>query len=117
MKIAVISPNPGHLQDIRQVTEGRGHTALLYEGGKSRMRDIADRDRPDVMLVDGICCDVGELSHVEDVTSRHPGTVVVLLCSTHTPEFLINSMRAGVREVLPSPAPREALEAALDRVE
>ncbi|MBK0394011.1 AAA family ATPase [Ramlibacter algicola] len=117
MKIAAISPHPGHLQDIRQVAEGRGHAVVLHEGGKSRMRDIADRDRPDVMLVDGICCDVAELSHVEDVTARHPGTVVLLMCSIHTPEFLINSMRAGVREVLPSPAPREALEAALDRIE
>ena len=116
MKIAVISPNPRHLQDIREVAEACGHTAVVFEGGKSRMREVADREEPDMMLVDGICCDVAELAHVEDVTTRHPSTSVVLLCSTHTPEFLINSMRAGVREVLPSPMPREALEAAIDRV-
>ena len=32
-----------------------------------------------------------------------PGLAVVLLCATHTPDFLIGAMRAGVREVLPSP--------------
>jgi pilus assembly protein CpaE len=42
---------------------------------------------------------------------------VILLCSTHTPEFLINSMRAGVREVLPSPVTAPALEAAVVRVD
>jgi pilus assembly protein CpaE len=33
-----------------------------------------------------------------------------------TPEFLINSMRAGVREVLPSPVSAPALEAAVNRL-
>ncbi len=41
---------------------------------------------------------------------------MILLCATHTPEFLINSMRAGVREVLPSPVTAAALEAAVSRV-
>ena len=68
------------------------------------------------MLVDGICCDTHELEHVEHVTTHHPSIAVILLCSTHTPEFLINSMRAGVREVLPSPVTAPALEAAVGRV-
>src|SRR5437868_6419217 len=109
MKIAVISPSNTHLQQIRSVLEARSHGALLYEGGKSRMREVADREQPDLMLVDGICCDTGELVHVEHVTTQYPAMAVVLLCSTHTPEFLLNSMRAGVREVLPSPVPRDAL--------
>jgi pilus assembly protein CpaE len=116
MKIAVISPNGAHLQEIRGVLESRSHDVLLYEGGKSRMREIAERDHPEMILVDGICCDVHELVHVEDVTTHHPDTAVLLMCSTHTPEFLIQSMRAGVREVLPSPAPRDLLESAVDRV-
>jgi pilus assembly protein CpaE len=53
---------------------------------------------------------------VEHVTTHHPRTAVVLLCASHTPEFLLNSMRAGVREVLPSPVTAGALEAAIDRV-
>ena len=31
------------------------------------------------MVVDGICCDPGELAHVEYVTSQYPATAVVLL--------------------------------------
>ena len=80
------------------------------------MREIAEREQPDLMLVDGMCCDTAELTQVEFVTNQHPSLVVILLCSTNNPEFLINSMRAGVREVLPSPVTAAALEAAVDRV-
>jgi pilus assembly protein CpaE len=40
-----------------------------------------------------------------------------MLCSQQTPEFLINAMRAGVREVLPSPVQSASLGAALARAE
>ncbi len=114
MKIAVISPNPHHLAGIGQLLEARAHAVLLFEGGKTRMQEIADSEQPDMMLVDGICCDTGELSHVEHVTTHHPGITVVLMCSAHTSDFLINAMRAGVREVLPSPVTKEALVGAVD---
>jgi pilus assembly protein CpaE len=116
MKIAVISPSRSHLDEVGRLLEAKGHTPCLYEGGKSRMRDVAERDEPELMLVDGMCCDTAELSQVEFVTTHHPSLAVILLCSTHTPEFLINSMRAGVREVLPSPVTATALEAAVGRV-
>lgn len=116
MKIAVISPSRNHLEAIESVLQAQGHAVVRFDGGKSRMREVAEREQPDLMLVDGICCDAGELLHVEHVTSHHPAIAVILLCSTHTPEFLINSMRVGVREVLPSPVPTAALEAAVNRV-
>lgn len=116
MKIAVISPNRRHLEEVGGVLEANGHTTSMFEGGKSRMREIAEREQPDLMLVDGMCCDTAELAQVEYVTTHHPSVAVVLLCSSHTPEFLINSMRAGVREVLPSPVTAPALEAAVSRV-
>lgn len=116
MKIVLISPSRSHLDAMGAALETHGHAVLRLDGGKSRMRDIAEQEAPDLMLVDGMCCDIEELVHVEHVTTHHPGTAVILLCSTHTPEFLINSMRAGVREVLPSPAAPAALQAAVGRV-
>ncbi|HUR88788.1 MAG TPA: AAA family ATPase [Ramlibacter sp.] len=116
MKIAILSPNRKHLDDMGAVLQAGGHRVLLAEGGKTRMRAMADDERPDVMIVDGMCCDPDELVLVEQVTAAHPALRVLLLCALHTPEFLIASMRAGVREVLPSPPPREALEAAVARL-
>jgi len=115
MKIAVISPNKNHLQEIGRTLEVQSHGVTLVEGGKSKMRAVAESDAPDLMLVDGMCCDTDELTLVEHITMHFPKVAVILLCATHTPEFLLNSMRAGVREVLPSPASASAIEAAVSR--
>ncbi|SFB33312.1 pilus assembly protein CpaE [Collimonas sp. OK607] len=116
MKIAVISPNINNLQEMGRILGTHSHSATLVEGGKSRMRIVAEQEQPDLMLVEGMCCDPTELAQVEYVTTHHPSIAVILLCATHTPEFLINSMRAGVREVLPSPVTASALEAAVSRI-
>jgi pilus assembly protein CpaE len=116
MKIAVISPNRQHLQDAAAALKAANHEVACHEGGKSHLRAVAEREQPDLMLADGMCCDPAELAQVEWVTSHFPDTAVVLMCSAHTPEFLLNSMRAGVREVLPSPAPAEAIVGAVARI-
>lgn len=116
MKITLISPNNNHLQDMGRVLEAHSHAVTRIDGGKSRMRAVAEQDQPDLMLVDGMCCDPHELVQVEYVTTHYPKIAVILLCATQSPEFLINSMRAGVREVLPSPVSAEALQAAVSRI-
>lgn len=116
MKIAVISPNKNHLQNIGKDLEAHAHSPVLIDGGKTRMRAVAEQHYPDLMLVDGMCCDPHELVQVEQVITDFPRMAVILLCASQTPEFLINSMRAGVREVLPSPVSPEALQAAVSRI-
>lgn len=116
MKIAVISPSMTHLHEMGRVLSNNSHVPVLIEGGKSKMRETAEREEPDMMLVDGMCCDPNELGQVEYVTTHHPNIAVVLMCASTSPDFLINSMRAGVREVLPSPATPAALEAAVKRI-
>ena len=80
------------------------------------MATVAPESHPDLMLVDGMCCAPHELALVEQLTSTHPEIAVLLMCAMQTPEFLLQAMRVGVREVLPSPVPPEALEAAVARV-
>lgn len=116
MKIAILSPSREHLGSMGATLEALGHDVVCAEGGKTRMRSLAEKEEPQLMLVDGMCCDSAELAHVDEVATHHPGVAVILLCAMHTPEFLINSMRAGVREVLPSPPSAAALEGAVDRI-
>lgn len=116
MKIAIISPSKTHLEEMGKVLEAQSHAVILVEGGKTRMRQVVEQEQPDLMVVEGMCCDPNELALVEYITTHHPKVAVILLCATQTPEFLINSMRAGVREVLPSPATPAALEAAVSRM-
>lgn len=114
MKIAIISPNPHNLQEFKKTLSA--HRVTLVEGGKGKMRAVAEAEHPDLMLVEGMCCDAGELVQVEHVTTHHPRTAVILLCANLSPDFLLSAMRCGVREVLPSPVSPEALEAAVSRV-
>jgi pilus assembly protein CpaE len=110
MKIAVVSPNKVQLNEIGKLLQAASHVAVLVEGGAARLGRVAEEDEPDLMLIEGIGCDAGSLGPIEEMTARHPDMAVVLLCHACAPEFLINAMRAGVREVLPWPvAPAELL--------
>lgn len=116
MKIALISPNVKNLQETSRALEAASHSVLLIDGGRERLRAVAEQEQPDLMLVEGVSCDAVELGNVEYVTTHYPNVAVMLLCANHMPEFLISAMRAGVREVIPSPAPAGALEAAVSRL-
>ncbi len=116
MKIALISPSPAHLTDMVQVLKDASHTVMAFEGGKSRLREVAQAHHPDLVFVDGICRDISELTQVQQTTAEDPSLSVVLLCSSHTPDFLLEAMRSGVREVLPSPPTSESLLAAVERL-
>lgn len=119
MKIAVISPNPQHLEEIGRhlQMQDRARAVTLHEGGISRLRVLADQLRPDLVLLDSMCRDLEDLPVLEHVSAQHPHTALVMMCANHTPEFLINAMRVGVREVLKSPVTRETLVAAVERIE
>jgi pilus assembly protein CpaE len=118
LKIAAISPNPTHLADIgRYLQEDASRSVSLHEGGITKLRVLADQLRPDVVILDSMCRDRDDLPVLEYLSAQHPHTIVVMLCANHTPEFLINAMRAGVREVLNSPVTREVLLAAVGRIE
>ncbi|MFL6674049.1 MAG: CpaE family protein [Massilia sp.] len=116
MKIAVISPNKIHLNEIGKLLQAASHVAVLTEGGRDKLRQVAEQDEPELMLVDGACCEAAALAQVEDLTTRHPHIAVVLLCAGCSPEFLLSAMRAGVREVLSSPVTAAELEAAVNRI-
>jgi pilus assembly protein CpaE len=61
--------------------------------------------------------DPEELLPVEQITAEHPQLAVLMLCAQQSPEFLLRAMRAGVREVLPSPPAPASLLMAVDRVQ
>lgn len=116
MKIAVISPNADSLQEMGRILNGQSRTVALVEGGKDRMRAVADQEKPHLMILESVCPDTSELTEVERVTTQFPDMAVVLLCGNHTPDFLLNAMRAGVREILQAPINASALEAAVNRM-
>jgi pilus assembly protein CpaE len=119
LKIAVISPNSAHLEDIGRYlqTPNGSRSVALHEGGMSKVRVVADQQRPDLIILDSMCRDLEGIPVLEYVGAQHPHTVIVMLCANHTPDFLIHAMRAGVREVLKSPVTKEVLLSAVERIE
>ena len=119
MKIALISPSTKSLHDLSLMLDqgSRANKIVLHEGGLSKLRTVAEQERPDIIIVEGLYHDASELAPVEFVTTHFPQMIVIMLCPHHTSDFLINAMRAGVREVLPSPVSKAALEAAILRAE
>ncbi|MFB9240769.1 AAA family ATPase [Massilia antarctica] len=115
MKIAIVSPDKLRLDEIGQQLAAGAHALRPSVGGAADLLALAGRGQPDLMLVDG-CADSAGLAAIAALTSRHPHIAVVLLCAICTPDFLINAMRAGVREVLPAPLAHADLEAALARI-
>jgi pilus assembly protein CpaE len=119
MKISVISPSPQSSQEIAAILEQADPSRVIarHQGGISKLASLAEQDRPDVVIVEGLCHDAAELAPIEALTTRFPQMIVIMLCSQQSSEFLINAMRVGVREVLSSPVTKVPLEAAMARAE
>lgn len=117
MKIAAITQNQQYLDDIRQFLAdlGEAHQLFFVHGDVNQIVAVAEQVHPDLLFLEGSCHDKEELQNLGRATSRFPGMGVVLLCPTQTPDFLIEAMRVGVREVLATPPARPALLEAVDR--
>ena len=78
-----------HLEDIgRYLQTPNGSRAVaLHEGGMSKVRVVADQQRPDLIILDSMCRDLEELPVLEYVSAQHPHTVIVMLCANHIARF------------------------------
>lgn len=120
MKIAVLSADKSHMEQVRQMLAGDSaptHTLFPVEGGTDRLAAVADQQWPDVMIVDSSHPGVAELTLFERVLSSHPSLALILVCDGTATEFTISAMRIGVRDILQWPLEKETLLAAIRRVE
>jgi pilus assembly protein CpaE len=72
---------------------------------------------PDVLVYDAPAVETSDLDRVERLSQIYPRLAFIILSRQSSPEFLIQAMRAGIREVLPSPVDADALSSALQRIE
>ena len=114
MKIKLITPNPFHAEswtDVLRVEPAFEVTSIVHS-----LRDasaILNGSIPDLVLV--ATTTPSEFETLELLANAHPEIDFVLVLDNPSPELLLRAMRAGVREVLPSPAAPEAVLAALRR--
>lgn len=118
MKIAIISANAGNLENLHGLLSGWDATLRLSStlGGVEQVGRVADREQPDILLIEGVRHDMEELTALERVTPRYPNLALIMLSPEQSPEFLRHGMRIGLREVLPVPIAKELLFEAVGRI-
>lgn len=117
MKIAIVSKNTRTLDELRRFIDvDKGREVLVLQGGAEAIGPVADQQQVDVVVLESSGRENGEFDLLSRFNARHPSVMLILLCADQAAEVLLSAMRAGVREVLPSPVTREALEGALTRV-
>jgi len=116
MKVKILSGDKSKFDEIRHMVAA-GDRGVDVSGGVGKMTDmpaIVNGHAPDVLIVD--VADGWHLDVLGEVTSRAPQMDTILITNDQSPQLLLQVMRMGVREVLPSPAAPEALQAALNRI-
>jgi len=111
MKIVIVSEDRTLLKHAASVLAGTGHDITTTPGDATELRALARTLTPDLLLLDGRNKDALDLAQVERTTLQFPGVSILLLSTLSSPTFLMDAMRAGVREVLPSIHPGELLAA------
>ncbi len=119
MKIAVISSNKQHMENILHILqEGKpSHSVLSFEGGKEQLGPVSDRELPDLIVMESVRDGQEAIAALENVSQRHPGMSFIMLCEQVSAENLIQAMRIGVRDVLSTPVSPQALKEAVGRIE
>jgi pilus assembly protein CpaE len=118
LSIAIIASQRGALEQLRALLAAWDSALAirLHAGGAAQAARIAEREQPDILLVEAEGDGAVELTALEPLIAGHPGMAVILLAREHSSEFLRRAMRIGLRDVLPLPVAREALLEAVGRV-
>lgn len=121
LNIAIASADKSRLDEI----------GLALASAKRRLRVTAMQCTPqrlgamssqlsqhaaDILVVDCRDGDAGALPVLEQIGIQYPRMAMVVLSSCESADFLLQAMRCGVREVLPSNADGAAFHAAIERI-
>jgi len=91
------------------------YTLISINGGMQQAVAVAEQEHPDLLLLESSEDETNDLQILGNVTARFPSLGVIMLCPNPSPERLLEVMRVGVREALPTPPTRDALLSAINR--
>lgn len=116
MKITIISRDDKALAELVRLVRARNADDEVEASAGPVEQLYSAQQLPDVLIFDRPGQEGADLAAIERLSGLYPQLAFIALCPQQTPEFLLQAMRAGVREVLPSPASAPALQASLDRI-
>lgn len=115
-RITVASLDKQHLNEITNVLEQDSSFGEIVALQCQAEGLDAIKTAPDVLILNGNLPETGGLESLERLRLISPETGFIVISDNKTPEFLLRAMRAGVREVLPTPVTDMQLRAAIHRV-
>jgi pilus assembly protein CpaE len=89
---------------------------VVGDGDHAGLPMLVARHDPDVLILVEPRAGPGALALVERLTHLYPGMSPIVLCDDQSAEFLMQAMRAGVREILPTASGGAALVDAVGRI-
>ncbi len=119
MKIAVLAQDREALKQIRGIlaTNDSSTEIELFEGALGRTAPLVEQEHPDLLIVDFGNEVTPDLRTLEPVALRYPAMSIILISAKPTHEFLLQAMRIGARDVLPSRFPEQNLKQAVARIQ
>lgn len=119
MKIAIIAQDKKSLNDINAFLKHTDvqHSLIPVIGDVQQIPAVIEQESPDLLLFEATNIGQDELQILGRVTSRYHDMGVIVLCHHQTQNFLMEAMRAGVREVVPTPLADNVLVDAIERFE
>lgn len=118
MKITAISPNDKQLFEIARVLRERSLTDQVdvVPGLLDKLHKF-EGGAPDLLLVAQSLLNGDDLERLETLNIQHPDMAIIIICQQQTPDFLMQAMRSGVREVMPLPLDPAQLLGAVRRID
>lgn len=117
--ITAVSPDRKHIDEIIRALDEYAPNAKISTV-EARLQQIGtppdNKGGLDVLVVDCSIGDISDLEQVERLSKAYQNMAFILYAEHPSSEFLIQAMRAGVREVLPFPVNAPALKDAIDRI-
>jgi len=117
LKLTLFAPTPDGLAELaRQLPPA--DDSLGVSSALGRAAELAveiERGHPDLVVADLPALDEAELRRIEVALNDSPSTSVIVLSPERAPEYLLQVMRSGVREVVPTPLANGELKAAYAR--
>lgn len=116
MKIKVIAQQRSRADELAKSISGNapGTEVLAAQSQSGELLTAVNGSRPNLLVIDEV--DAPTLEELTRLSQVHPEVDSIIISREQSPQFLMAAMRAGVREVLPSPVDPYALAAAVQRI-
>jgi pilus assembly protein CpaE len=116
MKVKILSGDKARFDEIRQIVVA-GDRSAEVSGAVGNLGDLSaviNGHPPDILVLDA--AHDWSLDTFSQVSARAPNMDSIVITNDQSPQFLLQAMRAGVREVLPTSIAADALQSAFVRI-